>query len=215
MVSTPAQSGTRPPTSGRGRRVHRPRPRLAALAGVFAVGAATAWWASRPSVGDVARSTAHSVAPATQSETANPTPSPALPPQLAVNASSALPLRVRVLALEQNRHGRWLARVQTGDGPPRLTQAGDVIAQGLRVERIEPGHVTLRRGLQLEMLVAPMPAAALPKPIEPLPTPAPAVIVSAPGHEPPRSSAVDRAILRAKPGGTDRSDWLAAHSTGH
>lgn len=128
---------------------------------------------------------------------------PLAPPQTApsVVPASAEPAptkaAVRILALHQDRHGRWLARLQVGEGPPQLAQAGDVVARGLRVERIAADGLQLRRGLQLEPLAYAGPVEAGPAgPLQRQP-PAPSVIVSPPGQEAPGSSSVERAILRA------------------
>ncbi len=133
-----------------------------------------------------------------------PLPAPQAAPRGAETASAsvATPVTaaVRILALRQDSRGRWLARLQVGDDAPRLVQAGDVVAHGLRVEQITGEGLTLRRGLLQEQLAF---AGAVPRrPIDPQspPAPAPAVIVSPPGQEPPRSSGVERAVQRALQG---------------
>lgn len=114
---------------------------------------------------------------------------------------------MRILALRQDRHGRWLAQLQVGEDPPRLAQTGDVVARGLRVEHIAPGGLTLRRGLQLEQLAFAGPVRAGPSGPQPRPPPAPSVIVSPPGQDAPSSSGVERAIQRAS--------GMAGLGTGH
>ncbi|MBB2487536.1 hypothetical protein H5407_20060 [Mitsuaria sp. WAJ17] len=104
---------------------------------------------------------------------------------------------MRLLALSQDSRGRWLARLQVGEDPARSAQAGDVVAHGLRVERIAAEGVTLRRGLLLEHLPFAGPVQRSPVASHPQPAPAPSVIVSPPGQDPPRSSGVERAIERA------------------
>lgn len=213
MVNTLTPKGAWPWTRGRARTAGASRARLTRM-GMLSVAVATAWWASRPPGSYVVSAMVPVAAPAPPGAATGTTALPALPHPDPLDASTEARSPVRVLALAQDRQGRWLAKLQAGDDPPRLAQTGDVIAHGLRVERIEPGRVTLRRGLHLEMLTTPAPIAAFQQPIEPLPLPPPTVIVSSPGHEPPRSSGVDRAIQRATQGGADRSHWQATLGTG-
>lgn len=125
-------------------------------------------------------------------------------PASATSASTEAPPAaddVRVLGLQQDRHGRWLARLRVGDGAPRLTQVGEGLARGVRVERIAPDGVTVRRGARLEHLPVEGPVARREAPPGPSPesTPAPrtAVIAPPPGQQAPSSDAVERAIGRA------------------
>lgn len=136
----------------------------------------------------------------------------------AAGSSAALPAAqvppearsVRILALHRDSRGRWLARLQVGEDAPRQAQAGDVVARGLRVERIAVDGITVRRGLQLERLPYAGPVQGEAGGPAAQPAPVPAVIVSPPGLEPPRSSAVERAIERA----AHSARWQALQGSG-
>ncbi len=116
-------------------------------------------------------------------------------------------LGVRVLALRRDSRGRWLARLRVDEEPPRMAQVGDVIARGLRVEKIAPDGLLLRRGLRLEPLAFAGRVEVDPEPPPSQRAPPPSVIVSPPGTEAPHSNGVDRAIQRAT--------WQTATGTGH
>ncbi|MDL5033700.1 hypothetical protein QRD43_17450 [Pelomonas sp. APW6] len=154
-----------------------------------------AWWqgmaAGTPEVPAPAPAVAHTVAsaPATAAR-----PAPAMAPSMEALPAADL---VRVLALQQDRHGRWLARLQVGNGAPRLAQVGDGLARGVRVERITADGVTVRRGAQLEQLPAEGRVARREAPPEPLPALRTTVIALPPGQQAPSRDAVERAIGRA------------------
>ncbi len=127
-----------------------------------------------------------------------PTPAGLSAPVMpASTEATPAPDGVRVLALQQDRYGRWLARLRVGDGAPRLAHVGEGLARGVRVERIAPDGVTIRRGALLERLPVEGPVARREAPPEPSPAPRTAVIALPPGQQAPSSDAVERAIGRA------------------
>ncbi len=144
------------------------------------------------------RASAQPAAPAVAASSGGPPAAAQAPP---VSAS------VRVLTLREDGSGRWLARLQLGDEPPRWARVADVVARGLRVERITPDGVTLRRGLRLERLDVAGPIEHNATIAHPKQDVAPSVINHPPGQEGPGSSGVERAIQRAA--------WPAGSSTGH
>ena len=202
------------PGGGAGSHRHRPRRKPQTALAVLALGGAVValvgplvatlmgppWSTIAPGAGTLDDGARRPV-----SERAHPAPeaSPVvMPSEPASAAGEYAPAadRLRVRSLVQDRHGRWLARLQVGEADARLVQAGEALARGMRVERITRDGVSVRRGLSLTLLrsEAPVPASPPDRPeTTASPPPAVAVIVSPPGREAPSRDAVERAIARA------------------
>ncbi len=206
MVSAAPLRG-RPHVLPVGRRGGAPGRAIGAIGAIVAgVGACllalVAGW-SRPG-GDLSEQTA----PVPTAQVSQPAPTPAAAMPTAVAETLPAADLVRVLAVQQDAHGRWLARLRVGDGAPRLAQLGDALARGVRVERIAPDGVTVRRGGQLEHLPAESrvqrrEASPVEPPVAPA-VPRTSVIALPPGEPAPSSDAVERAIGRAAERATHR-----------
>lgn len=182
--------------------VHRGVGAVAAL--LAAAGVAAGLWAWRAGP---------EAAPAVVEASAVPLSAAMVRPQppAAATAEAAAPRAaasvVKLLGIEAAASGRDVALLCVDGGPTLLRAVGDHVAAGIRVAAIGVNTVQLQRGAAVETLVLQGP----PKPRSQRPRVAEPTVIAAPADQPPpNSSAVGRAIERARRGQGGPPDAAAA-----
>jgi general secretion pathway protein C len=174
-------------------------PAVALLAALLVLGCVAAVladrWSSSPAAGPPAAPRGLAT-PTQEAKTAAPI-EPVARREAAVSAPAPLPARLRLVALDQAARGRVVAVIAVQGAAPGRFGVGDHVAPGVRLVRVMPDGVQLQRGLAIEHLALPPGAPRLASPGVAAPA-EPAPVQRSPDLAAPSSTAVDRAVQRAR-----------------